>query len=209
MKLGIIGASGKIGRLLVLEALNQGYDVTAIVRDQNKVNNPKIKVMQRDIFDITPKDLKEFDVVINAFNAPLGKEEQHLTSIRHLINVFKKLSNSRLMVVGGAGSLYVDKDRRYQLMNTKDFPEMYKPTAFSMSKGLDELKKSKISWTYLSPAAIFDFEGRKNGYYTLGSENYITNADGESYISYADYAVAMIDEIKNQKHINKRFSVIS
>lgn len=209
MRIAVIGATGKQGNLVVQEALKRGYDVTAIVRDKAKITSGLVKVIEKDIFDITAEDVKNFDVVVDAFRAPSGKEEQHETSMKSLIRVFEAVPDTRLLVVGGAGSLYVDPEKTMQVMNTEGFPEEFKPTASNMGKGFEALKKSGVNWTYFSPAADFDFSGIRTGSYTLGEDNLIVNKGGESYVSYADYAVALVDEIERKDHIRKRFTAVS
>lgn len=110
--------------------------------------------------------------------------------------------------MGGAGSLFVDAEKTTSLMSTEGFPAAYYPTASNMGKGLKELEKSTINWTYLSPAAFFDAEGARTGAYQLGKDHVITNSQNESYISYADYAIALIDELENKNHVNERFAVV-
>lgn len=209
MKIGIIGATGKSGSLLAAEALKQGHDVTGIVRFVNRVRDSRIHVLESDLFELNRNTLKNFDVVINAFRAPSGKEEEHLTSVEHLIAVFEDLPNVRFMMVGGAGSLYIDTEKKIPLYTTPDFPKDFLPTAANMAKAFALLKKSTVNWTYMSPAIEFDYEGKRTGHYTLGKDNVITNVKGESYISYADYALAMIDEVKNRAFIRQRFTAVS
>ncbi|NLC23858.1 MAG: NAD(P)H-binding protein [Oxalobacter sp.] len=209
MKIGIIGATGKSGSLLAAEALKQGHDVTGIVRFVNRVRDSRIHVLESDLFELNRNTLKSFDVVINAFRAPSGKEEEHLTSVEHLIAVFEDLPDVRFMMVGGAGSLYVDLQKKIPLYTTPDFPKDFLPTAANMAKAFSLLEKSTINWTYMSPAIEFDYEGKRTGRYTLGKDNVITNTRGESYISYADYALAMIDEVKSQAFIRQRFTAVS
>lgn len=209
MKIGIIGASGKSGRNLTAEALRQGHEVTAIVRDKNSITDGAVAVLERDIFALAPEDVAGFDVVIDAFKAPAGKEEQHVTSVEHLIKVFEQLPGIRLMIVGGAGSLYSDKSKSKQLVDGKDFPPAFFPDAFNMRIAFEKLKASKANWTYLSPAPMYDPEGKRTGSYILGEDTLITNKAGESYVSYSDYALAMIDEVKNRAHMGKRFTVVS
>lgn len=209
MQIAIIGAAGKVGTLLTAEALKQGYRVTAIVRHPENLANRSVKVIEKSIFDLTVDDLKEFDVVINAYKAPQGSETDHITSTQHLIDLFQELPKTRLIVVGGAGSLYVDDAKTTRLVDTPDFPEAYKPTASNMGKAFDLLAASNIQWTYFSPAAFFDDTGAATGQYRLGKDHFFTNKAGESYISYADYSKALIDEIKNQDFIRERFTAVS
>ena len=209
MKIAIIGASGKSGKHLTAEALGKRHEVTAIVRDKSKVYESGVTVLERDIFAVTPKDVSGFDVVIDAFKAPEGREEEHVTSMEHLIAVFERQPAVRLMVVGGAGSLYTDGTKTERLMDGKDFPPASLPTALNMANAFEKLQKSKVKWTYCSPAAFYDPEGPRTGKYMLGDDVVITNTVGESYVSYADYAVAMIDEAANRNYVGRRFTVVS
>lgn len=209
MQIAIIGAAGQVGTLLTAEALKQDYQVTAIVRHPENLASRSVKVIEKSIFDLTSEDLKSFDVVINAYKAPQGQESDHIKSTEHLIDIFQSLPKTRLIVVGGAGSLYVDEAKTTRLVDTPDFPEAYKPTASNMGKAFDLLAASNIQWTYLSPAAFFDVKGPATGKYRLGKDHLFKNKAGDSYVSYADYSKALIDEIKNQDFIRERFTVVS
>ena len=111
-------------------------------------------------------------------------------------------------MVGGAGSLYTDKTHTMKLSETPDFPKEYLPVANGMGKALEELRKrNDVKWTYISPAAEFDAEGKRTGSYTLAGEEFTANEKGESYISYADYAIALVDEAEKGNHIGERISV--
>ena len=112
--------------------------------------------------------------------------------------------------MGGAGSLYVNPEHTAQVMDGADFPEIFKPLASHMGKALDELRaRDDVRWTYVSPAGDFQAEGARTGEYILGGEELTLNARGESVISYADYAVAMIDEAADGDHIRQRISVVA
>lgn len=208
MKVGIIGANGKSGSLIAKEALERGLDVTAIVRNSNKVSG--LPVIEKDIMSLTYEDLKGFDVVIDAF-ATWTPETLvlHQLTLKHLCDILEG-SNIRLLVVGGAGSLYVNTEHTMQVKDTEGFPEDFKPLANNMSLALEALReRDDVRWTYLSPAADFVADGERTGEYILGGEEFIVNSNGVSQISYADYAIAMVDEIINANNINKRFAVIA
>lgn len=210
MKIGIIGASGKAGHMIMEEAVSRGHEVTAIVRNANKITNPKVTVLERDILAINFSDVKELDILVDAFNAPHGEEELHQTTLAHLTAILAGHKAPRLIVVGGAGSLYVDPEKTLRVMDTPDFPDAFKPTASNMGMAFDKLKENTaITWTYMSPSAMFLPDAERTGSYTIGSENLLVNAAGESEISYADYAIALVDEAENGKHINQRFTVVS
>lgn len=206
MKIGVIAANGKEGRLIVKEALDRGMDVTAIVRSANKTEAKQ--VLQKDIMDLTKDDLKDFDVVVDAFGVwDETKMNLHSVTLNHLADILSGTS-TRLLVVGGAGSLYTDKTHSLKISETPDFPKEYLPVANGMGKALDELRKrNDVKWTYISPAAVFDSEGKRTGSYVLAGEEFTASEKGESYISYADYAIAMVDEAEKGNHIGERISV--
>ncbi len=208
MKIGVIAANGKSGKLITEEAVNRGLDVTAIVRKENKTVAPQSII--KDIFDLTTEDLTPFDVVVDAFGEfREDKLHLHQDTIQHLSDILAH-TNTRLIVVGGAGSLYVDDQLETQLYDTADFPEAFKPLATSQGKALDELRKrDDVRWTFISPAAEFIADGKRTGDYILAGEQFTLNSKGESKISYADYAIALIDEATEGTHIQERISVVS
>ena len=207
MKLAVICANGKAGNLIVEEAVNRGIDVTAIVRGANKTKAPH--VIQKDIFDIKAEDLKGFDVVVDAFGAWTPKTlPLHSTSLKVVCDALSG-TDTRLLVVGGAGSLYVNPEHTMQLYQTPDFPEDYKIIATAQVKELDELRRrNDVKWTFVSPAGDFQADGARTGKYILAGEEFTLNSKGESIISYADYAIAMIDEATKGNHIQQRISVV-
>lgn len=207
MKIAVIGANGKAGKLIVKEAVQQGLDVTAIVRHPNQ--SAAQHVLEKDLFDLTKADLQSFDVVVDAFGVwGTDKQEQHQTSLKHLCDALSG-TQVRLIVVGGAGSLYLDQAHTQQLVDAPNFPDAYKPTASNMAQALKALRQRQdINWTYLSPAADFQPEGERTGKYQLGGEEFTVNAQGESVISYADYALALVDEIVKPQHLKQRFCVV-
>lgn len=208
MKIAVIGANGKAGRLIVKEAVDRGLDVTAIVRSDNQT--VATHVIHKDLFDLTSSDLEVFDVVIDAFGTWTPETlPKHSTSLKHLCDLVSG-KNTRLLVVGGAGSLYVNPEHTLQVMDTPDFPDIFKPLASNMGKALEELRtRNDVKWTYISPAGDFQAEGVRTNKYILGGEELTLNSKGESVISYADYAVAMIDEAISGNHIQQRISVVA
>ena len=207
MKLAVICANGKAGSLIVEEAVNRGLDVTAIVRGANKTKAPH--VILKDIFDIKAEDLKGFDVVVDAFGAWTPETlPLHSTSLKVVCDALSG-TDTRLLVVGGAGSLYVNPEHTMQLYQTSDFPEDYKIIATAQVKELDELRKrNDVKWTFVSPAGDFQADGERTGKYILAGEEFTLNSKGESIISYADYAIAMVDEATKGNHIQQRISVV-
>ncbi|MGI6221437.1 MAG: NAD(P)-dependent oxidoreductase [Coriobacteriales bacterium] len=206
-KIAVVAANGKAGQLIVKEAVSRGMDVTAFVRGENRSAAEKSVVM--DIMDIEASDLAGFDAVVDAFGAWTPETlDQHSTTLAHLCDCVAG-TNVRLLVVGGAGSLYVDPEHTMTVSETPDFPDAFKPLAAAMAKALDELRgRDDVKWTYISPAGDFQADGERTGSYTLGGEELTLNAAGESIISYADYAIAMVDEIESGDHIQQRISTV-
>ncbi|QCJ41067.1 NAD(P)-dependent oxidoreductase [Bacillus sp. S3] len=210
MKIAVIGASGKAGNLILKEAVDRGHEVTAIVRSSAKLQNQQAAVLEKDVFDLKAEDVKAFDVVVNAFGAAPGQEHLHVDAGRVLIEAMKGAPQTRLIVVGGAGSLFADEAKTIRVMETPDFPAEYYPTASNQGKNLEDLQKTTdIQWTFISPAAFFNPEGKRTGAYQTGKDHIMVNAQGQSYVSYADFAIAVIDEIDNPQHINERFTLVS
>ncbi|WP_455682867.1 NAD(P)-dependent oxidoreductase [Thomasclavelia sp.] len=207
MKIAVICANGKAGKLIVKEAVARGLEVTAVVRDENETIAQK--VLRKDLFDLSKDDLAGFDVVIDAFGAWTEDTfPQHSTSLAHICDTLAG-TDVRLLIVGGAGSLYVNPEHTLCVSDGADFPDVFKPLAAAMAKALGELReRNDVKWTYISPAGDFQADGERSGKYILGGEELTLNDKGESIISYADYAIAMIDEATKGNHIQERISVV-
>lgn len=208
MKIAIIGAAGQAGSFILKEALNRGIDATAIVRHPEKLTI-EVPYLQKDLFDLTTQDLAGFDAVIDAFNAPRGKEELHQTSVDHLLTILSG-TDTRLLIVGGASSLFLDDAKSQRMIDGVPSSAPFYPVAHNMYLSLIDLKKNQdVNWTYISPAAYFNPHGERTGSYQLNDDRLIKNAAGESEISMADYAIAMIDEAEQGKHLKEHISVVS
>ena len=207
MKVAVVCANGRVGRLVVKEAIDRGLDVTAIARGEN--GTAAKKYVCKDLFDLTAADLEGFDVVVDAFGAWAEEElPNHTKSLMHLCDILSG-RKTRLAVVGGAGSLYVNKEHTAVVSDGSDFPPQFLPLAKAQGKALEELRKrNDVQWTFISPAGDFQAEGERTGEYILAGEELTLNSRGESIISYADYAIAMVDEITKGNHIRQRISVV-
>ncbi len=208
MKIAVVAANGRVAKKVIAEALNRGHEVVAFGRhDENNTQSKDYR--KKDILDLTKEDLSGFDAVVDAFGA--WTEETlplHSTTTQHLADILSG-TDTRLLIVGGAGSLYVDPEHKVQLVDTPDFPDAFKPLATAMGKALAELRERKdVKWTYISPAADFQADGERTGKYILAGEDFTLNSKNESVISYADYAIAMVDEIEKGAHIQQRISVV-
>lgn len=209
MKIAIIGATGKAGKLIMEEALQRGLDVTAIVRNKSKLSNSSVKLIEKDLFDLKKEDLKNFDTVVSAFGIWEEKElSKHGEVMNYLCDILAD-TNIRLMIVGGAASLFVNHSM--MLIDSPDFPKDWINLAKNSNKAFEILKATKnVLWTYISPSADFQADGKKTGEYRIGDKDELCfNSKGESMISYADYAIGFVDEIENKKFLNKRITLVS
>ncbi len=209
MKIAVVAANGRNGQGIVREALKRGAEVTAIIREgENKTE--ATNVLHKDLFDLTAEDLKGFDVVVDAFGVWNTEDMPlHITSLKHLADILSG-TDTRLIVVGGAGSLYLDDSHTTRVMDTPDFPRAFIPVATNMGEALDHLRtRTDVKWTYISPAADFQADGAYTGSYILAGEVFTVNDRGVSEISYADFDLALVDEAFDGNHIQQRISVLS
>ena len=208
MKIGLIAAYGKTGRHILNEAKMRNHNVTAIVLNKANLRTNDVDALEKDLFHLTKEDIAPFDVLINAF-APLSDEAQlHVEAGKHLISLLEG-TDKKLFVIGSSGCLYIDDKQTIRLMDLDSDPEHLQETAKYQLQNLHDLQKSSIKWTFMSPAAIFDYEGPRTGHYILGQEQLTVNSQLNSYASYADFAVAVIDELENNDHVNAFFTVAS
>lgn len=207
MNILVIGANGNAGRRIVEKALKAGHHVTGVVRREGAIEG--IPTIVKDALQLTKQELTQFDVVVNATSA-FTPDAYHLqTDLTLLLVKALANTNTRLIVVGGAGSLYVDEDHTVQLYDTPDFPEEYLGLAKAQGNAIDILHKfSNVDWTFFSPAPIFDAEGAESNDYIIGNETVILNKEGQPYISYETYAQILVDEINNHKFGRQRFTAV-
>ena len=200
MKIALIGASGNAGSRILDELVRRGHSVTAIVRNPEKIApNPKVTARAGDVFDQAglASLLKGNDAVISAV---------HFTASdpRKLIEAVRAAGVNRYLVVGGAGSLEVAPG--HKLIDTPEFPAIYKAEAAAGGVFLDLLREEKeLNWTFLSPSAMF-VPGERTGKFRLGTDQLLSNENGSS-ISFEDYAIALADEIEKPVHSRRRFTV--
>ena len=200
----VVAASGKAGQKIVNELIARDLDVTVAVRQANKTQASQVII--KDLFELTVSDVKNFDIVIDAFGAWAPEAlQQHTTSLEHLAAILAP--NARLVVVGGAGSLYLDASHMVALKDSSGFPDAFKPLASAMGEGLARLRILDVDWTYISPAADFVADGERKGHYVIEGEVFTTDDKGVSQISYADYAMALVDIATSGRYQKERLSV--
>jgi uncharacterized protein len=212
-KVALIGASGFIGSQLVKELLNRGYQVTAIVRSVNKINNDdnNLKVVSADVFDTDKlvEVLKNNDAVISAYNPGWNNPniyEDTIKGYRSIIEAVKKAGIQRLQAVGGAGSLFVAPGKT--VLDTGVIPDEILPGVKALALVLKDqfLQEKDLDWVFFSPAGTIE-PGERTGKYRLGLDTLIADKQGNSKISVQDYAKAMVDELENPTHHQQRFTI--
>jgi putative NADH-flavin reductase len=211
MKIALIGASGFIGANIRDEALVRGHQVTAIVRHPEKitVKNPHLTVVKADVLkDKVDELVKGHDAVISAYSGTKDNPDlynEYIAGAKAIIDGVKKAGIKRLLVVGGAGSLEVSPG--VQVIDVEQFPPRAKPGILATRETLYMLRKEdKLDWTVLCPARKIA-PGERTGHYRTGKDQPVADKNGVSQISTKDYAVAMIDELENPKHIRERFTI--
>lgn len=200
MKVAVIGASGRGGSRIVEELARRGHQVTAIARNLDKLpSGAGITPLQGDVNDPSLANLlKGHDAVISAVRFVHSDPALLIGSVR-------KSGVKRYLVMGGAGSLEVAPGKK--LIDTPQFPDVAKPEASRGGIFLDMLRAEKdLDWTFLSPAALIEI-GERTGKFRIGGDQLLTDANGKSRITFEDYAIALVDEVENPKHIRKRFTV--
>lgn len=199
--IAIIGATGRAGSQLLEEALRRGHSVTAIARDTSKIGQ-RAGVVSKNV-DVLDGDALQaavagHDVVISA---------AHFATIPSaaVVAPVKKAGVKRLLVVGGAGSLLLPDGTR--VIDSEGFPAEYKAEASAGALFLENLRKEQeLDWTFLSPSAEF-VEGERTGTFRVGKDDLLVSGAGRSWITFADYAIAMLDEVEVPKHSRQRFTV--
>lgn len=206
-KIAVVAANGRAAGKIIDEAIARGFEVTAFGRREN--NTKAQKYVKKDLFDLTSDELKGFDAVVDAAGAWTLETLYVIPKAAAFLSNLLKGSESRLVVVGGAGSLFVNKEHTSTVELQPNFPEIFKGVSAAHGLALATLRAEKdVKWTYISPAGDFQADGERIGKYILGGEELVLNSKGESVISYADYAIALVDEIEKGNHIQQRISVV-
>jgi putative NADH-flavin reductase len=206
MKVVLFGASGMIGSRILAELVRRGHTVTAVTRHPEKIQAvPGVKAVQGDVTDSASVAAvaKGADAAISAYSPPASDPAKVVEAARSLLNGLSTAGVRRLIVVGGAGSLEVAPG--VQLVDTPDFPSAWKTIALAHRDTLSVLKTSDLDWTYLSPAALIQ-PGTRTGKFRVGGTRLVANDHGESKISAEDYAIALVDELENPRHLRQQFT---
>ncbi|RTZ48442.1 NAD-dependent epimerase/dehydratase family protein (plasmid) [Chryseobacterium arthrosphaerae] len=212
-KVAVIGATGFVGAHIVTELADRGYAVEALVRDASKVKTQEnVTAKSVDVNNVSElaEALKGSDAVISAFNAGWTNPNLYNDFLNGSENIEKAVEESgvkRLIVVGGAGSLYTSDN--VQIVDTPDFPDAYKPGATAARDYLNKIKENNtLDWTFFSPAIEMNQAnvGTRTGQYRTSLETPVFDENGRSRLSVEDVAVALVDELEQNNHIRERFT---
>ena len=210
MKVALIGATGNAGSRILAELLSRGHEVTGIARHLETLSSQaRLTKQQGDVNNEhgLAELLSGHDAVISALAPPLGEGQGFVAANRNLIAALKRAGVRRLVVVGGAGSLEVAPG--VQVIDSPAFralPEERKPGALAHREALGLLRESDLDWTYLSPPFLL-VPGERTGKFRLGRDQLLLGDNGESKISFEDFAVALVDELETPRHSRQRFTV--
>ena len=209
----LIGATGFVGSAILNELLNRGHKVTAVVRDPAKLEGKAgVTAVKEDVanVDAIAALAKGKDAVISAYN-PGWTNPDIATLITEnyprILNAAKQSGVGRLLIVGGAGTLFCAPGLR--VVDSGAIPEEImggvRPLGdFYLNTLMNE---NDIDWVFFSPAGAFDENGQRTGEFRLGKDDLIVDAEGNSHISVQDYAVAMVDELEQENHHKERFTI--
>lgn len=212
----LIGASGFVGNAILNELLNRGHNVTAIVRNPERINmqSSNLTVVKADVTDKNAiiKACYGKDAVISAYNPGWTNPNMYEETLRNyplILDEIKASGVKRLLIVGGAGSLFVKPGVR--LVDTGSLPEAWLPGVKSMAKFYLEtlINEKDLDWVFFSPAANLGnlTTGVRTGKFRLGKDDLIVDEKGNSFISVEDYAMAMVDELEQENHHQERFTI--
>lgn len=214
MKILLFGATGNVGRCIVKEALNRGHQITGVVRDPRAVESPDARVTLRRGDATDRRSVAELasdvDAVVSAIsprpNARGLAAPTLVAAARALIAGLRDAGTKRLIAVGGAGSLEVAPGKA--LVDQPDFPDAYKAEALDGRDSFDVYRKegAGLDWTFISPAVEIA-PGERKGRYRTTDNTVLADANGKSFITFEDLAVAILDELERPRHLGRRFGV--
>lgn len=211
MKLALIGATGFVGSALLTEALSRGHEVIALARTPGKITpQARLTVVQADVLDAAQvaDAVRGVDAVLSAFNPGWGTPDiydRFLEGTRAIMAGVKQAGSPRLLIVGGAGSLFVAPG--VQLVDTPEFPAEWKQGALAARDALNLLRdEPALNWTFLSPPVGLH-PGAHQGPYRVGADELLMTEGAPAGITSADLAVALLDETETPRHLKRRFTV--
>jgi uncharacterized protein len=227
MRIGIIGASGNIGSRIHAEAADRGHDVVAFTRSGAAARGAPWRDL--DVFDLDALSavVASVDVVVSAYNPgnsardigetlrqAIADPTVYARVAQNLVKALERRTSTRAIVVGGAANLEIapgmttddDDERLRQVLGSIGVPEAYAEAAKGHRDALNILRVSNRRWTYATPSAEV-YAGERTGRFRIGGDQLLIDGSGRSHVSYEDFAFAIVDEIEEPRHIQRRFTV--
>lgn len=192
MNVLVLASNGRVSSLVIEQLIARGHQVTGVSRSANK--NPKLNgFIEKDILALTAEDMLGYDAIVNGFGVWKAEEYAlHIQIIQHL-NTILADNTTPLYIVGGCGSLYIDQEKQTKLFQSPDFPKEYVALCDAEDQSLQLLQQNKIHWIYISPALFFDADGVQSKQVIISDNRFYTDKEGKSYLSYADFAWALVN----------------
>jgi putative NADH-flavin reductase len=211
MKIALIGATGFVGTALVAELLQRGHQVTALARNPAKLGaRPGLTAKSLDAYDAdaVAAAVKGHDAVVSAFNPGWDDPalyDRFMQGSRAIEAGVEQSGVKRLLVVGGAGSLFVAPG--VSLVDTPQFPAEYRTEAQAAREALHLVAEERgLDWSFVSPAPLLQ-PGQRTGRFRLGGDEVLMDGDKPGRISVEDLAVAIVDELETPRHLRRRFTL--
>ena len=194
MKIGVVGAGGRLGGKIVTEALDRGMDVTAILH-RSPCKDGRARVCRKSLFDLTREDIAGFDVLYSAFGSGFTADPViNQQAIAHLAEIAAG-TDVHVILIGGAGCLYADAAGTLCAYEAPGYPTFLHGISRHLALGYEALcRANDVCWTFVCPAKLLDADGPRTGDYLVRTDRHMpVNEDGSSYVSYDDLAIAMTD----------------
>jgi len=210
MKIGIIGANGRLGTKITKQALERGFEVKGIIYD-GEVPFEKVELLHKSVFDLSKEDVEDIDALISAFGGGFHTDPKINAQVFEKYAEIMELTHKRMIVIGGAGSLFTDSTREQREYQQEGYSKTLAAISENICKGIQFLKNTKkLEYTVVCPSRKFDFEGQHTGKYKIGeSEELLFNSNGESYVTYEDLAQAMLDIAQSNQYNQQVVTVLT
>ncbi len=208
MNIVVIGARGRLGSKITKRLLDRGHNVKAVIRS-GKALDERAESISKSLFNLEKSDISDADAIISAYGSGFDADPaDNKRAILHLLRLAQN-TNIHLIIVGGAGCLFADSDHQKYIYELPQFPDFLRDISRNIREGLDLLLESReLDWTMMCPSEEFDHDGPFTGSYLIGTEDIpLKNKDGKSYVSYDDFAKAVVDIAENGDYKKMRITI--
>lgn len=208
MKIAVVGANGNLGTRVTKQALDRGFEVKGFIYIGDSPDT-RVEVVKKSLFDITLEDIADCDVMISAYGSGFNADPKlnHQAYLKYI--ELNNQTQRHLIAIGGAGSLFTDETHTLYCYETPEHPDFLREISRNIKLGIDELKRTTdMNWTVVCPSSYFDSEGSWTKNYQIGTQGHlIFNSEGNSYVTYDDLAMAMVDIAENNTYNKMQITV--